>query len=147
MMVKEEICLQKLALREIRPTAIRILILQKLIDMQQAVSMSDLEYQLDTVDKSTIFRTLTLFLAHHLIHGVDDGSGILKYALCEDSCHCSVEDQHMHFCCEECHRTFCVRNVPVPFVQLPPGFIQTGANYVIKGLCAECAARKNKEYQ
>ena len=49
------------------------------------MSVTDLEDKLDTVDKSTIFRTLTLFLSHHLIHGVDDGSGSLKYAVCEDS--------------------------------------------------------------
>ena len=82
--------------------------------------------------------------SHHLIHGVDDGSGTLKYAVCDDSCQCAVEDQHMHFCCECCHKTFCVKSIHIPSVQLPPGFIQTGANYVIKGLCAACALRKKE---
>ena len=126
MMIEEDFCLHKLVLRDIRPTAIRVLVLRTLLEMKQAMSVSDLEAQLDTVDKSTIFRTLTLFLSHHLIHGVDDGSGTLKYAVCDDSCQCAVEDQH------------------IPSVQLPPGFIQTGANYVIKGLCAACALRKKE---
>ena len=107
MMIEEDFCLHKLVLRDIRPTAIRVLVLRTLLEMKQAMSVSDLEAQLDTVDKSTIFRTLTLFLSHHLIHGVDDGSGTLKYAVCADSCQCAVEDQHMHFCCECCHKTFC----------------------------------------
>ena len=126
MMIEEDFCLHKLVLRDIRPTAIRVLVLRTLLEMKQAMSVSDLEAQLDTVDKSTIFRTLTLFLSHHLIHGVDDGSGTLKYAVCDDSCQCAVESIH------------------IPSVQLPPGFIQTGANYVIKGLCAACALRKKE---
>ena len=83
MMIEEDFCLHKLVLRDIRPTAIRVLVLRTLLEMKQAMSVSDLEAQLDTVDKSTIFRTLTLFLSHHLIHGVDDGSGTLKYAVCD----------------------------------------------------------------
>lgn len=85
MMIEEDFCLHKLVLRDIRPTAIRVLVLRTLLEMKQAMSVSDLEAQLDTVDKSTIFRTLTLFLSHHLIHGVDDGSGTLKYAVCDES--------------------------------------------------------------
>ena len=81
----EEIYLHKLSLRDIKPTAMRLLILRTMMEMKRAVSVTDLEDKLDTVDKSTIFRTLTLFLSHHLIHGVDDGSGSLKYAVCEDS--------------------------------------------------------------
>ena len=131
MMIEEDFCLHKLVLRDIRPTAIRVLVLRTLLEMKQAMSVSDLEAQLDTVDKSTI-------------HGVDDGSGTLKYAVCDDSCQCAVEDQHMHFCCECCHKTFCVKSIHIPSVQLPPGFIQTGANYVIKGLCAACALRKKE---
>ena len=76
----EEIYLHKLSLRDIKPTAMRLLILRTMMEMKRAVSVTDLEDKLDTVDKSTIFRTLTLFLSHHLIHGVDDGSGSLKYA-------------------------------------------------------------------
>ena len=32
-------------------------------------------------DKLTIFRTLVLFLEHHLIHSVEDESGSLKYCV------------------------------------------------------------------
>lgn len=78
MMIEEDFCLHKLVLRDIRPTAIRVLVLRTLLEMKQAMSVSDLEAQLDTVDKSTIFRTLTLFLSHHLIHGVDEWKRYVK---------------------------------------------------------------------
>lgn len=140
--MEESVYLQKLARRSIKPTAIRLWVVRTLIEAKQALSLADLERQLDTVDKSTLFRTLSLFLSHHLIHGVDDGSGSLKYAVCEDCCKCTMEDQHTHFYCENCRKTFCIRSVRVPLVPLPNGFIPLHINYVIKGLCAECAEKK-----
>ena len=109
-----------------------------------AVSLADLEEELDTVDKSTIFRAITLFHAHHLIHCIDDGSGALKYAVCSDDCDCSVSDLHSHFYCERCHRTFCFENIHVPVVNLPDGFTVSSVNYVLKGVCPACAARGKK---
>ena len=80
---------------------------------------------------------------HKLIHAVDDGSGTLKYNVCGDECDCSVEDEHTHFCCERCHRTFCLKRIHVPVVRLPEGFVLNSINYVIKGLCPECADKVN----
>lgn len=137
--------------REIKPTAVRLLVLRALQDSQFAVSLTDLEAQLGTVDKSSIFRTLTLFQSHHLVHSVSDGIGQTKFALCPPGCHCGkngdsdLEDLHIHFSCEECHRTFCLRGLSVPHVNLPEGFILKNANYVLIGLCPECAAKHHNK--
>jgi len=139
---------KELDLREIKATSMRLLILRTMREMNCAVSLTDLENKLVTVDKSTIFRTLMLFLTHHLVHCIDDGSGYTKYGLCTDDCHCGEEEDdgfsnhHTHFFCEACHRTFCLRGLPVPEVAVPEGFILHTANYVLKGLCPECAAKK-----
>ena len=94
------------ALRNIRPTSVRVLVLNELERADCALSLSDLEGRLATVDKSSIFRTLTLFLSHHLVHCVEDGTGMTKYALCSPNCHCgethngtSLNDLHTHFRC------------------------------------------------
>ena len=126
--MNETIYLKKLEQREIKPTAIRLLILKTMMQHKEAFSLLDLENELDTVDKSTIYRTITLFLAHHLIHGIDDGTGSLKYAVCSNDCNC-----------ENCHRTFCMKSIHVPIVTLPPGFTVQSINYVLKGLCSECS--------
>ena len=120
--MNETIYLKKLEQREIKPTAIRLLILKTMMQHKEAFSLLDLENELDTVDKSTIYRTITLFLAHHLVHGIDDGTGSLKYAVCSNDCNCEVDDLHTHFYCENCHRTFCMKSIHVPIVTLPPGF-------------------------
>lgn len=140
--MEEDVYLHKLHLRGIKPTAIRLLILRAMLDTNRAVSQHDLEETLQTVDKSTIFRTVMLFMEHHLVHAVDDGSGALKYAVCSDDCTCSVSDQHVHFYCEGCHRAFCFRQQAVPVVEAPEGFVLHGVNYVLKGLCPACAAKK-----
>ena len=59
----------------IRPTSTRLLIYEAIARNSDTFSLSTLEKQLDSIDKSVIFRTLVLFHEHHLIHSVDDGSG------------------------------------------------------------------------
>ena len=116
--MEEKKYLDLLAKRDIQPTAIRILVLRTMMQAGRSVSLLDLETMLDTVDKSTIFRTLTLFLSHHLIHSIDDGTGSFKYAVCSNSCSCDVSDLHTHFHCEKCNKTFCFPNIPTPVVKL-----------------------------
>lgn len=130
--------LKKLESREIKPTAIRLLVLRVMSSSDHAVSLSELEQSLVTVDKSTIFRTLMLFLSHHLIHGIADGSGVLKYAVCPDDCQCQSSELHTHFYCVRCQKTFCLTGLPAPIVKLPAGFSVDSVNYVIKGICPEC---------
>lgn len=72
--MEEDIYLDKLDRRGIKPTAIRLLVIKAMMQAERAVSLLDLETLLDTVDKSTISRTIALFLSHHLIHSIDDGS-------------------------------------------------------------------------
>ena len=59
----------------IRPTSTRLLIYGAICRMSDTFSLTSLEDELQSIDKSVIFRTLTLFHDHHLIHSVDDGSG------------------------------------------------------------------------
>ncbi|EKX92617.1 hypothetical protein HMPREF9999_00676 [Alloprevotella sp. oral taxon 473 str. F0040] len=136
---------EKLARRDIRATSSRILVLRALMTTESALALSDLEAILPTLDKSTLFRTLTTFAAHHLVHVVEDGSGLAKYALCSDDCHCGEDDNdeladlHTHFYCERCQRTFCLRGVPVPIPALPEGFSVRTVGFVVKGICDKCS--------
>ena len=59
--MEENVYLDKLERRDIKPTAIRLLILKNMLEVGRAVSLLDLETLLDTVDKSTISRTCLLY--------------------------------------------------------------------------------------
>ena len=77
--------IRRLEKKGVKPTAIRLLVADAILSAKRAVSLSDLEVILDTVDKSSIFRTLELFVKHHVVHAIDDGSGSIKYEICTDS--------------------------------------------------------------
>lgn len=52
----------------VRPTANRILILKTLQNEHRPMSLSTMEAILLPMDKSSIFRVLTLFLEHDIVH-------------------------------------------------------------------------------
>ena len=79
-MKNEEKILQQKA---IKPTAMRLLVVEKLLKQQYAVSHKELAEQFEKADNITLFRTLKVFLEHKLVHTIDDGSGVIKYALCQ----------------------------------------------------------------
>lgn len=125
----------------IRETANRLLVLRALAAEKRPVSLSELESRIDSIDKSGIFRTLTLFRDRHLVHTLEDGGDGVRYELCLSSDEREDDDLHVHFYCENCRKTTCMENIPVPCVQLPDGYEKQSVNYMIKGICPDCAER------
>ena len=123
---------------DIRLTAVRILVLLSIVEHKDTFSLADLEYELESVDRSSIFRSLTLFAEHHLVHEIEDGSGSTKYCYCHNDHVCSAEELHCHFYCENCHKTFCLENTHIPIVRYPEGFELKSVEYLLKGLCPDC---------
>lgn len=124
--------------RDIKPTAMRILVLQYLMNQDKAVSLLDMEQNFDKADKSTLYRTLKTFEKNKLVHTIDDGTKQLKYALCLESCQCQTNDLHYHFHCVQCQNTFCLTHKNIPQIELPKNFKMQQANMVIKGWCENC---------
>ncbi len=124
--------------RGIHPTAMRLLVYRTLAESRRALSLRELCDMLVTAERSTVFRTLTLLLAHHLAHAIEDGTGVARYEACEGHDDCSPDDQHTHFFCTRCQRTFCFRSIHVPVVTVPDGFTLESVNYLVKGICPDC---------
>ncbi len=129
----------------VRVTSIRILVMEALTAASRPMSLSDLETVLDTVDKSSIFRSLEAFEKHHAVHSIDDGTGSVKYEVCEGEDECTVSDMHAHFYCEKCHKTYCLKEISAPVVDLPEGFEMNSVNYIVKGTCRECGRRLSRD--
>lgn len=138
--MKSEQYSERLEQRGVRPTATRLLVFRALSEARHAMSLRELDDVLDTVDRSTIFRTLVLLGDAHLIHVIEDGTGVALYELCHGHDPRHHDDQHIHFYCRACQRTFCLRSLQVPEIELPEGFVPEGVNYLVKGLCAECSS-------
>lgn len=141
----------------IRVTAVRLLVWRTVREELQpglrhdgfrgaAFSLADLRDRLYTVDKSTLFRTLTLLAEQGLLHTIDDGSGMQKYCVC----HCQDDEVegsapllvhhhgHVHLTCVKCRKTWCLEEVEIPEVDVPDDFEVMEREYVIKGVCKKC---------
>ena len=130
--------ISRLESKGIRPTANRILVMKTLMGEQNPQSLSNLERKMVSMDKSSIFRTLTLFLEHDVVHAFEDGRGVLCYELCEEKGACDHHDGHIHFYCESCQRSFCMEDIHIPSFELPEGFYPHSISFVIKGECPDC---------
>lgn len=129
---------------DIKPTANRLIVLRTLDGAGRPMSLTELENKIQTIDKSGIFRTLSLFREQHLVHVIEDGGDGVRYELCH-SHHDEIDDDlHVHFYCEQCHQTYCLDHIPVPGIELPEGFIMSSVNYMVKGICPHCAYKTHR---
>ncbi len=126
--------------KDIRPTAMRMLIYKFLAENKFAVALTDIENHFAQSDRTTLYRTIKTFEEKGVVHQIDDGTGTSKYALCEEGCNCDFEtDLHLHFHCNICDQTTCLTDHKIPQINIPEGFIAEDANLVLKGICDKCS--------
>ena len=123
----------------IKPTSNRILVLRALLEEKHPMGLIDLDIKLGTLDKSSIFRVLTLLLDAKVIHAIEDGRGIVRYEICHGHDNCLSEDMHPHFYCEVCQEVTCLEDHHIPQLDIPGNYLVKSVNYMIKGVCPKCA--------
>lgn len=125
--------------KHVRPTAMRMLIYKFMAEKKMAVTLTDIENAFEKSDRTTLYRTIKTFSENSIVHQIEDGTGVAKFALCEDGCNCDVEsDLHLHFHCNSCNQTQCLTERKIPNIKLPPGYKATDVNLVVKGICNNC---------
>lgn len=122
----------------VRPTSNRILVAREIMKTHYPLSMTEIETNLESLEKSSVFRVLTLLLKKGVIHALEDGRGIVRYEMCGRSEGHRDEDMHVHFYCMECHHVYCFEDMPAPQVCTPDGFDVKSVNYMLKGICPKC---------
>ncbi len=124
----------------LRRTQIRTEMLSLFIKHDTALSASDIIAKMRIkLDRVTVYRALSSFEAHGILHRASEDERGIKYALCEQ--HCPDEahaDQHAHFICYQCHQTFCLEDVKVPEVTVSSKFSVDRTNYTLSGTCQAC---------
>ena len=124
----------------LRNTPVRKQVLSIFYDVSgTALANRDIEDQLNTLDRITLYRTLKTFEQNGIVHQVIDGTGVSKYALCSD--HCSENehhDVHAHFCCIKCDQTVCLEDIKVTEPILSEGFEIKSSQLVLRGICNQC---------
>lgn len=125
----------------VKATANRMLVMDVLLRAQRPLSATEIGKELLSLDKSSIFRVLTLFQQQEVVHTIEDGSGALKYERCTEDHNHYHDDEHPHFYCERCHRMFCLDNQSIPSIDIPEGYHPHFATYIVHGICPECCAK------
>ncbi|NKI27031.1 transcriptional repressor [Arenibacter sp. 6A1] len=129
--------------KEIRPTAMRMLIYKYLAAQNIASALVDIENAFDKADRTTLYRTMKTFEKKGIVHQINDGSGTPKYAMCEQDCNCEIDnDLHLHFHCTKCGETVCLTDYKIPNVSLPKGYLAEDMNLLVKGICDKCNGKK-----
>ena len=129
----------------IRPTQMRSKIYKFLKRKQSAVSFSDLKKAFvqksetnKTANRTTFYRNLKIFEDKGLIHQINDGTGVAKFAISDENVKGKYgSDLHLHFHCTECKKTICLPN-KIPEESLPSDYKINDVNLVLKGICVKC---------
>jgi Fur family transcriptional regulator, ferric uptake regulator len=130
---------QRLLMGGIKPTAMRLLVLEYLLSQTSAKTITEIEIEMGRTDRVTLFRTVKTFEEKCLVHRVEDGSGAARFALCRANCEGGLNHEaHAHFFCKNCEQTFCLAKVAIPEVSLPSKFRGEEINLTIKGICERC---------
>ena len=132
----------------IRPTKMRSKIYKFLKRKQSAVSFSDLKKAFvqksetnKTANRTTFYRNLKTFEDKGLIHQINDGTGVAKYALSDENTNVKLSTGlHMHFHCTDCKKTICLPN-KISEESLPDQYEVNDVNLVLKGICKNCSKK------
>lgn len=122
----------------VKPTTNRILVLRRLLASKMPMSLIELEKELETLERSSILRVLTVLSAHGLVHVMEDGRGVSKYEVCHSTDHGTHDDSHAHFYCEKCNKVYCLEDITIPHIPIPEGYELKGVNFMLKGICPKC---------
>lgn len=121
-------------------TASRTKILDLFLAAEGALAHADIEKNTDAAyDRVTVYRTLQTFVEKGIVHQIPTTDNSILYALCKQDCEEGHHhDNHVHFVCNQCEKTFCLDDVIVPEVKLPKGFTPVEASMIVSGVCIDC---------
>ena len=131
--------------KQVKPTAMRLLVLEFLLKQNAAVTISDLEREFQPSDKVTLYRTLKTFEEQGIVHNINADADATKYALCEEECKPGEHlDMHVHFYCTSCKELLCLPKTQLPQVTLPKNFQLRELSLVARGICDTCTKNANE---
>ena len=136
--------IEELELHNIRPTAMRILVLEQL-RTQKHLSLSEIEAILYPADRVTIYRTLQTFVRKGIAHTVDTLHAGAVYGLCADDCtEENHNDEHPHFICETCKKVTCTDDFSYTIQQksTTTAYKINKIEVTIKGICPNCVSKR-----
>lgn len=125
----------------LKVTETRLNVLGQFFEHNYALTHQDLENALPQFDRVTLYRTLNSFESKGITHKVLGQNGVAKYALCKHQCNeHQHHDNHFHFHCTNCEKTYCLDESLKQDIKLPTGFVMHDVRLNVRGVCVDCKA-------
>ncbi len=123
-----------------RATPARIRVLRLLRTAPTALTHAQIESALGVpvLDRVTLYRVLDWLVDSGLAHKNADASRVYRFSAAVAGEHTA----HVHFRCEVCGGVFCLDAAPPAAPVLPAGFRLSRMDFDLRGLCAQCGARR-----
>jgi Fur family ferric uptake transcriptional regulator len=124
----------KLKKHRISVTRTRLAMLDIFLRSNEALTHNDfLRSPSLRFDRTTVFRTLNLFVEKRMILRIPATDGVNRYLLQQPATFV-----HSTFICSRCKKIIPLKNIVPPKVKLPKGFKQQNVDIMVRGLCDSC---------
>ena len=124
--------------KKIRETPFRKKVLAVFDKYNNAISLTVIENELKKFDRTTLYRTIKVFLEKGIIHEIKINGEDSNYALCQEESDINTHHhQHIHFKCTNCGIISCVEIDEFPSINIPKYKIERLEIQAI-GLCKNC---------
>ncbi len=128
----------------LRRTRDRVQVLAFLLNASRPFTHQELSRRLSDMDRVTLYRVLDALESGGLVHRIQGTDGSWRYrAHGEETAGCP--GGHPHFLCLRCGRMTCLMDQSLPWVEVPEGAKVEDKQFVVSGLCPECAAATDDE--
>ncbi len=116
-------------------------LLNVLMDSPFPLTQDEISLRLSEVglNRVTIYRALDSFHGAGLVHRIESGGRVWKFAYCRCG---SREHGHPHFICRACGKVECLEDIALPEIRnIKQGYSIEGQELYLRGLCALCSLR------
>jgi Fur family transcriptional regulator, ferric uptake regulator len=130
----------------LRSTSARKTVLEVLSQVKRPLSHQEIvrDPKIGTLDKVTLYRTLSTLKRAGLLHRVQGVDGVWRFRahLSRDG---KCGGNHVHFLCTQCNQMMCLPEQPLPRVEAPKGAEVSSKQLVVYGQCAQCVSHGEKK--
>ncbi|MCG8698899.1 MAG: transcriptional repressor [Bacteroidales bacterium] len=121
----------------LKRTSCREGIIEVIMEANYALSEHEIQEKLHgNYDRTTFYRSFKTLQEHKIIHKIVVDNQVVKYEL-DNSV--TSKKEHAHFYCNRCNKVQCIDSIGMPNAKLPPGFMLTEVEVILKGLCDMCS--------
>lgn len=135
----ERAAVELLKSSKLRTTRHRENILGCLLKHGRPLSHSEIQRELPSLDRVTLYRALSSFVNAGIVHKVQGPDGAWRFcAHNADDDGLGCPGDHPHFLCEACGKMICLVGQRLARLDVPDGYEVDGKQYVVYGKCSGC---------